>query len=487
LALAFSADSTLLAASTWEGRISVWRLSDQEKLQTFNARLQSAEQLAFSTDGTQLYAWAPKESVQVWGLEDGQSLDEVYIAKDGRGYLPTSGHFDQTGTLFAANYEHGVRILRMRNGTTLRQITDLQTPVRAVVISPDSTSLAALQQGNANVWNLDTGALTSTLTLPENEQILFLTFLEDDQSLITLGSSLQRWQIEEMSSGAALTPVVHSEFEYQTSITASSKVTSEEQLILLNNDGSLQSYDLNQGTLSMLYPAQNGEFTSHALFTQNLAALGTQSGTIIVTGSTGQKYTLNGAGGGPIRSLAFSTDASLLASGGDDGTVLVWSLSEQQVAFRLDPEEPPQALLFTSGNEFLVIRTRSGIQVWSLEKEAQTLSLPGSGMALSGDGIILAAADPLADPAAIQLYRLPSGEPFSSVPLVGNELALSPDHMILAVAGRDLTLWSVIDGSLLQRVPDLKISGSLQFSQDGKWIILTSWDGSTRVWGIPES
>jgi len=177
----------------------------------------------------------------------------------------------------------------------------------------------------------------------------------------------------------------------------------------------------------------------------------------------------------------------MLASGGDDGTILIWSLSEQQIAYHLEQEEPPQALLFTPGNDFLVVRTRSGIQVWSLEEETQTLNLPGSGMALSGDGIILAAADPLANSAAIQLYRLPSGEPFSSVPLVGNELALSPDHMILAVAGRDLTLWSVIDGSLLQRVPELNISGSLQFSQDGKWILLTSWDGSTRVWGIPES
>lgn len=487
LAVAFSPDGSLLAASTWDARIHLWQLSDFTLQHSLDVFLRPVEILAFSAEGTQLFAWAPKESVQVWQVEDGRPQPEVYIGKDGRGYLPSGGAFEPNGSLFAANYGRTVRIVRMRNGTTLRQITDLQNPALQIALSPDGSMLAALRHATASVWNLETGALFATIALPENEETLQLVFSVDSLALFTLGSSIQRWSLAETPSGTNLAPEAQGDIRYHSSIHAASRYTHENELIFLAANGGLEAFDFDSASLRLIGPPGEADYTSYALSPAGLAALGTQEGRVLILEQPGMETNLGGqAHSGPVRSLAFSDDDSLLASGGEDNLALVWSLETGKLLHSLEQDGPPQGMLFTPDHEMLIVRTRNGVSIWSLEDETELFRFPGSGMALAADGVILAVTDSSASLPVIQLYRLPSGEPFSSVPLAGNELALSPDHMLLAAAGKDLTLWSVLDGALVHRVPELEISGRLQFTPDGEWLILTAWDGSLRVWGVPD-
>ena len=127
---------------------------------------------------------------------------------------------------------------------------------------------------------------------------------------------------------------------------------------------------------------------------------------------------------GPVRTVAFSPDGSLLATGGDDDTVLLWSVAAPDADRRGRWKRCPMASV-----PWPSVRTGGG---W---RPAATTAPPSCGT-----------------------WRRPTPTPR---PLPGHEdginaLAFSPDGSLLATAGRDerAILWSVEDADALSADPD---------------------------------
>jgi guanine nucleotide-binding protein subunit beta-2-like 1 protein len=81
---------------------------------------------------------------------------------------------------------------------------------------------------------------------------------------------------------------------------------------------------------------------------------------------------------GYLNTVTISPDGSLCASGGKDGTAMLWDLNEGKRLYDLDAEDIIHALVFSPNRYWLCAATSKDIKVWDLETKelVQKLELP---------------------------------------------------------------------------------------------------------------
>jgi len=72
---------------------------------------------------------------------------------------------------------------------------------------------------------------------------------------------------------------------------------------------------------------------------------------------------------GYVNTVTISPDGSLCASGGKDGTAMLWDLSEGKHLYSLDAGDIINSLVFSPNHFWLCAGTDSGIMIWDLESK----------------------------------------------------------------------------------------------------------------------
>merc|ERR1712154_755436 len=70
---------------------------------------------------------------------------------------------------------------------------------------------------------------------------------------------------------------------------------------------------------------------------------------------------------GVVYNVCVSPDGSLCASGGKDGTAMLWDVNDGKHLYSLDANSPINSLCFSPKNYWLCAATDNGIKVWDLE------------------------------------------------------------------------------------------------------------------------
>jgi WD40 repeat protein len=170
-------------------------------------------------------------------------------------------------------------------------------------------------------------------------------------------------------------------------------------------------------------------------------------------------------GGGPVWNLAFSRDGNTLSARGADGLVQVWDTSRRppRVRSRTKTAPPPTCPRDPTADEgscavaptsvavapdgTLVYGTLSSVRSWDPARRASSeLGVQANEIALTPDGVILAALDTLGARSDIQLWdlsrRQPIGRPLA-VPRGSLALAFGSDGDELVSGGPNgsITIW----------------------------------------------
>lgn len=202
-----------------------------------------------------------------------------------------------------------------------------------------------------------------------------------------------------------------------------------------------------------------------------------------------------------VNSVAISKNGEILASGGDDKTIKLWSVKTgEAIATLCGHSQAVNSLAFSADGETIASASSDRtVKLWNLNSNQPILTLEGHGhavksVAFSPDGKILASGS---WDKTIKLWDITTGEALftlTSHKLQVSAVAFSPDGRFLASASLDRTakLWRISEPLSSRLCPQLHqtLSGhtgavlAVAFSPDGKTLATGSDDRTIQLWNL---
>jgi len=413
--------------------------------------------LRFSSDGKYLISDSNlrgdyQPGVAVWNTQtlklDGRlntekSVVAVTVSPDGK--WVAAGREDNT-----------VKLWSLPDKKTYADLGAHPSEISDVVFSPNSQYLAVgIRKEGIQVWDITTrrkaqflsGYTPGVATVAELGQGILASYADSEG----VGNRIWLWDIAVPSRKRIL--------RYTTQRGVNSIALSTEGLVATHDfDTTLQVWDIFTGTrVKRWFAGWDLEGFGLLAFspTGTLLAFGSgQDGSISVL-SLIEGADIREFGGGEdigVSSLAFRFDSLILASGGSDGTIHLWSIDRRGEDATLEGHFStvtslafsPDGTLLASGGIDKTVR------LWDVESRRQKQILKGQ---------------------STGVYAL----------------AFSLDGMLLASGGNDgvINLWEVKTGRLIAALKGHSSRvNTLIFSKDGKLLISSGDDGTVFVWGV---
>ena len=203
VSLAVSPDGARLASASWDHTARIWSLGDGAQ-QVLEGHSQNVNGVAFTPDGRSLVSVGYDRELRIWPLVGGtpnvvtlgSPLNAVAVAPDGE---------------IATGCADGKLRFLMSEGQESGEVQAGQTPIVALAISPDGTSVAAAGIGGV-VAVIDRKARSIVRTLVDpGSPVWSVAFLPDNATLLTGGADgkIRRWNArtgEPIGSSLQATP-----------------------------------------------------------------------------------------------------------------------------------------------------------------------------------------------------------------------------------------------------------------------------------------
>ena len=238
----------------------------------------------------------------------------------------------------------------------------------------------------------------------------------------------------------------------------------------------------------------NDGVVSVAFSRDGTLASGGQDGTVILWDAITEQpiATLTGHTAS-ARSVAFSPDGSILASGSHDGTVILWDVATQQPKDTLTEHTAPvETVAFSRDGSTLASGSHDGtVILWDVDAGQPKDTIMGRAnwvwsVAFSPDGTLAIGRSD----GTVLLWDVATGQPKDT--LTGHtawveSVAFTRDGSMLASGSGDNTviLWEVATGRPIAILPGHTAGvNSVAFSPDGTMLASGSDDTTVRLWDV---
>ena len=428
--LTFSPDGSRLATADVEGQIRLWRSIDYQPLLTLVGHRNWVWSLAFSADGTLLASGSGDQTIKLWQVQTGELLTTL---QEHTGQI-LSVAFSPDGTLLASGSgDQTIKLWDMKTRQSLTTLSGHTGWVRSVAFNANGTLLASGSDDQSiKLWRIDPEPLpvSSLRSIPKENSVRMI-----GQLLSTLAGH----------SNAVLCLAFR-----PTSVESEiDPGPVQEMLVSGSADQSIKLWHISE-----VYP-----------FNREADTWSTQG--ILCKTLLGHS--------GWVRSIQFSSNGQLLASGSDDQTVKLWH-----------------------GQSGKLLKTLQGHTnwVWSVafkpdgfDSTSDSLSIPNQESPLLSPvhPVILASGG---YDQTVKFWDGQSGKLLKNVQGHTNwvlSVKFSPDGQLLASGSDDQTikLWNVRTGQLLKTLQEhTGWVRALAFSPDGMQMASASDDRTLKLWDI---
>jgi len=468
-AVAYSRDGRMLASVGNDGILKVWNPVNWSELRPFESIDSPINCVSFSRDGRLLAGGSGDNTLRLWDTGTGRIVREL------KGHINPviTVSFSTDGQVLASGDVRGsVRLWDVRAWQELQPaLAGHDSAVLSVSFSPNSRMLASGDDtGMVKLWNTGGGKTEPASVMVHKPLVTSLSFSPDGQKLAS-GNGDGTVRFWDVNSGRILR-----ESEKHSSIINSIEYSPDGQTVAVGSaDGTVRVLDVKNVTNG---PSSEGSMVN----SQQLKN----------TGIAEQVLTGHGAS---IRSVSFSPDGGMLATGSHDRTIKLWDIEARR--------ELP--VMYPHGKAILTISFSSDGRTVATGSEDETVILTDvvkgeklwksgnfgsnvNSVALSADGRMLAVGTSdgrirLLDAVSHkELWRKPAthGESVNSV-------AFSPDGKSLASGSIDqiVKLWDVNSGIVKRELKGHKGPvNSVSFSPDGRLLGSGSSDWTVMVWDV---
>ena len=284
--LAYSPDGKTLASGGNAGMIRLWDVASRTQRLKLNGS-SMIETIAYSPDGKSIATDNGQNEVLLWDARNGKLKQTLQL--DGSHFHVHSIAYSPDGKTLAINgSENTIELWDVLNGTHKQTLTGHTKPVSSLAYSPDGKTLASGSSGtNIFLWDVSTGEHKRTLS-GNTRAVSTVAFFPDGTTLASVSyyGNLHLWDLESGQVKFTISQIGHP--------------------VAYSPDGMMLASERGDGFID-LRNAHTGKLKK---------ALKLQK---VVHGH----YNYHG-----VNSLVFSPDGNTLAGGSNDGTILLWDITE---------------------------------------------------------------------------------------------------------------------------------------------------------------
>jgi WD40 repeat protein len=491
--LNFSPDGTLLAIATTDGAVRVWDVRQNAVRCDFKASHRPVRTVEFAPDGCSIATGADDGIIGLWNLK-GEPLvreNERSLFKHEAAVWKVRFH-PRGGRLASCSEDHRIKVWNLVDRVEERTFIGHTCWVLDLQYNFDGSLLAsASEDGTARIWDEGGNALA---VFVHGAPVNGVAFSPDGQTLATAAADckLRLWHTQQSRTRRTRKQFWHP----NKAILLDVSFSCDGNLVAAGGtDNEVQIWD-EDGRLRQALPGHNGWIMSVVFHPKNpsLVATGSVDGTARawnVLDRSSKQFMPND---GPVWSLAFDPEGSLLATGSAGGKVCAWPVDEPQgspafcfsscdhgscwsVAFS------PDGRWVAAGYQDGAIRVRdiSGREIMELRgvHSGQVLSLSFS----PNENYLVSSSSE----GRFCVWDLPTGRSLRfrdlDAPIWSVRFSRTGEILASGSVDRSVCLWNLNLERLSGHSAEGPVRG-LTFNRNGDWLAASCSDGTVRLWPV---
>jgi WD40 repeat protein len=483
-ALAFSANSQLLASVGVDRTLRYWNVLKGELLATVGAHTAGVNNLAINPNNTAAYTVGADGFLKFWTLPPpapsktlpghGAPIRALAMTNDNTAYY--TGSDDRT-----------VRHFTVTGAKEVRSFSGPQSGITSVATHPANLFIAAgTQDSRVFLWNnADTKVLTNWLA--HAGAVHSVQVHPQGQQLMTAGADglVKFW---------ALPAVLPRTLTHPDAVLAAVASPDGKKLYTGSNDKLVRIWETTKQTMEKQFAGHTGPVTAVAVSPNlQILASGSADQTIrLWNQQTAKEIDVLLAHAAPVTALSINVGNTQMLSASEDGTVKLWALPLVAPKLFTHPDQITSLALSADGSKVLTGGNDKVVRLWNLssgakEKDCAGPTLPIVSVAVSNNGATIAAAS--ADK-TVTIWNV-AGKVLQKLPMPAGPqaLAFSADagSVFVGLADNSIKQIKIADGKDIKSF--VKHQGAvvgLALSPTGDLLYSASADKTIQTWSLPD-